>query len=126
MTPAEFVLHCNKRHSVPRTHNSCCVVVGGGGYDDDDTLLCFTITFKFPKPQPTNAKALNKQGTQSKCGIAISYSRSIMMQPSDAHCNVVARKHAHSSMSVMQCHNVVFVPFDGEFEGVLPELQGSE
>ena len=51
-------------------------------------------------------------------GIAISYSRSIIMQPSDAHCNVVARKHAHS-MPLTQCHNVGFVRIDGQFEGCL-------
>ena len=56
-------------------------------------------------------------------GIAISYSRSIIMQPSDAHCNVVARKHAHS-MPLTQCHNVAFVPFDGEFEGGLARTAG--
>ena len=56
-------------------------------------------------------------------GIAISYSRSIIMQPSDAHCNVVARKHAHS-MPLTQCHNVAFVPFDCQFEGGLARTAG--
>ena len=45
------------------------------------------------------------------------------MQPSDAHCNVVARKHAHS-MPLTQCHNVAFVPFDCQFEGGLARTAG--